>query len=326
MRSLPKLVAWSLGSLALLAVVAVASARLAPALAASPRQGATGPMALTDLVFYALAALAVGGAAGVALSRNILYTSLALLFSLMGVAGLYVFLSADFVAVAQVLVYIGGVLVLILFAVMLTNRIGDVNISNPASAGPEGHCSSRSWPRFSSPSPVAVPWRVREAPARARPRHRSATRSSTLAACPSSSPPSSCSPPSSGPSSSPARSSRPSDGRENRMAHVDPLSLPRRRSAALRPRPLHRRSPGATRWRVLMGVELLLNAANVNFVAFNRYVVGRPRRPGLRPLRHRARGRRGRRRPRHRPRHLPHLQDHRRPRRGPDARVRWNTP
>jgi NADH-quinone oxidoreductase subunit J len=50
--------------------------------------------------------------------------------ALLGAGSLYVFLSADFVAVTQLLVYIGGVLVLILFAVMLTNRITEVNVSN----------------------------------------------------------------------------------------------------------------------------------------------------------------------------------------------------
>jgi NADH-quinone oxidoreductase subunit J len=50
--------------------------------------------------------------------------------ALLGAGSLYVFLSADFVAVTQLLIYIGGVLVLILFAVMLTNRITDVNVSN----------------------------------------------------------------------------------------------------------------------------------------------------------------------------------------------------
>ena len=48
----------------------------------------------------------------------------------MGVAALYVFLAADFVAVVQVLIYVGGILVLTLFAVMLTHRIADVRISN----------------------------------------------------------------------------------------------------------------------------------------------------------------------------------------------------
>jgi NADH-quinone oxidoreductase subunit J len=92
---------------------------------------------LGDVLFYAFGLLTVAGAAAVALSRNILYSALGLLTALMGAAALYVFLSADFLAVTQLLVYIGGVLVLILFAVMLTNRITDVNVSN-ASLGVAG--------------------------------------------------------------------------------------------------------------------------------------------------------------------------------------------
>jgi NAD(P)H-quinone oxidoreductase subunit 6 len=110
---------------------------------------APGPAGLTDALFYVIAALTVAGAAGVALSRNILYSAIGLLMALLGVGALYVFLSADFVAVTQLLIYIGGVLVLILFAVMLTNRITEVNVSN-ASLGLFGggllfrRCSSRS--------------------------------------------------------------------------------------------------------------------------------------------------------------------------------------
>jgi NAD(P)H-quinone oxidoreductase subunit 6 len=69
--------------------------------------------------------MTVGGAAGTAFSRNIIYSAWSLLFAFMGVAGLYVFLGADFPAVAQVLIYVGGVLVLILFAIMLTKQIGE---------------------------------------------------------------------------------------------------------------------------------------------------------------------------------------------------------
>ena len=72
---------------------------------------------------------------------------------------------------------------------------------------------------------------------------------------------------------------------------------------------------------VLMGVELILNGANVNFVAFNHYVTGGVTGQVFAPLRHRPRGGGGRGRPRHRPRHLPDLQDHRRPPRGPHAGV-----
>jgi NADH-quinone oxidoreductase subunit J len=49
----------------------------------------------------------------------------------MGIAGLYITLSADFLAATQVLVYVGGTLTLILFAVMLTSRIEDMKVSNP---------------------------------------------------------------------------------------------------------------------------------------------------------------------------------------------------
>jgi NADH-quinone oxidoreductase subunit J len=69
-------------------------------------------------------------AVGVAFSTSIVYSAFALLGTLFGVAALYVFLAADFVAGAQFLIYIGGVLVLILFAVMLTHRIADVAVSN----------------------------------------------------------------------------------------------------------------------------------------------------------------------------------------------------
>ena len=93
-------------------------------------RGATKEPPLSVALFYAFAAFTVLSAAGVAFSKNILYSAFALLGTLFGVAALYVFLAADFVAGAQFLIYIGGVLVLILFAVMLTNRIADVAVSN----------------------------------------------------------------------------------------------------------------------------------------------------------------------------------------------------
>jgi len=80
---------------------------------------------LVDAVFLLFAIMTIGGAAGTAFSRNIIYSAWSLLFAFLGVAGLYVFLGADFPAVAQVLIYVGGVLVLILFAIMLTKQIGE---------------------------------------------------------------------------------------------------------------------------------------------------------------------------------------------------------
>jgi NAD(P)H-quinone oxidoreductase subunit 6 len=83
-----------------------------------------------EIIFYLLAAVTVVSAAGVAFSNSIVYSAFALMGALMGAAGLFVMLAADFVAVIQVLVYVGGILVLTLFAVMLTHRIGDVRVSN----------------------------------------------------------------------------------------------------------------------------------------------------------------------------------------------------
>lgn len=84
----------------------------------------------TTLIFYLLAAISVGCALSVAFSTNILHSAFALLGALSGVAGLYFLLGADFVAVVQLLVYVGGIMVLILFAVLLTREISDIKISN----------------------------------------------------------------------------------------------------------------------------------------------------------------------------------------------------
>ena len=89
-------------------------------------------MDLATVVFYLVAAITVGSAAIVAFSRNIIYSAFSLLGTFAGVAGIYVFLGADFVAGVQVLIYVGGILVLILFAVMLTHRITDIQITNRA--------------------------------------------------------------------------------------------------------------------------------------------------------------------------------------------------
>ena len=85
---------------------------------------------LFPVVFWLLAAVTVVSAAGVAFSTSIVYSAFALMGTLLGAAGLFVLLAADFVAVVQVLIYVGGILVLTLFAVMLTHRIGDLRISN----------------------------------------------------------------------------------------------------------------------------------------------------------------------------------------------------
>jgi len=85
-------------------------------------------MQLFDIVFYLFGLITVVSAFIVVFSRNIIYSAFSLLFTFFGVAGLYVFLSADFLAVTQVLIYVGGILVLLLFGVMLTSRVVDVQM------------------------------------------------------------------------------------------------------------------------------------------------------------------------------------------------------
>ena len=94
-----------------------------------------GEVSLFPVAFWLLASITMVSAGGVAFSNNIVYSAFSLMGTLMGAAGLYVLLAADFVAVVQVLIYVGGVLVLTLFAVMLTHRVGDVQISNRSVGG-----------------------------------------------------------------------------------------------------------------------------------------------------------------------------------------------
>ena len=76
------------------------------------------------ILFYVAGALTLGGALGVVMSRNIVYAAFALLASLMGVAGLFLLAFAEFLALVQILIYGGAVVIVILFALMLT-RIED---------------------------------------------------------------------------------------------------------------------------------------------------------------------------------------------------------
>jgi beta-lactamase regulating signal transducer with metallopeptidase domain len=80
------------------------------------------PFAIELLFFLALAAIIVILSALTVQSKNIVHSALYLLGTFAGVAALYVSLNAPFVGVAQILVYIGAVGVLILFAVMLTRK------------------------------------------------------------------------------------------------------------------------------------------------------------------------------------------------------------
>ncbi len=125
-----RIVLWILGTVLTAAFVIYMTTQVIrpAALQTPPPPG--GPLTTPDVLFYVIAAITVAGAFGVAVSRNILYSALGLLMALLGAGSLYVFLSADFVAVTQLLIYVGGVLILVLFAIFLTSRITEVRISN----------------------------------------------------------------------------------------------------------------------------------------------------------------------------------------------------
>ena len=83
-------------------------------------------------IFYGVAAVVLGSALYVVVGKNLVHSAFALVAAFFGVAVFYVYLGADFLAGAQVLIYVGGILTLLLFGVMLTNRIYNLNLRSGA--------------------------------------------------------------------------------------------------------------------------------------------------------------------------------------------------
>jgi len=81
----------------------------------------------TVVAFWILAAITIGAAIGVASVRNLIHSVALLIVTFAGLAGLYITLSADFIAVVQVLIYIGAIAILFLFAIVLTPQAGRLN-------------------------------------------------------------------------------------------------------------------------------------------------------------------------------------------------------
>lgn len=75
------------------------------------------------VLFWSCCLCAIAGALGAALVRNLFHAALLLGLALLGVAGLYLFLEAAYVACVQVIVYVGGILVLVLFATLFSSDV-----------------------------------------------------------------------------------------------------------------------------------------------------------------------------------------------------------
>jgi len=78
-----------------------------------------------QIAFFVFAALTVGSALFAATAKSIVHAAFSLMATFFGVAGIYGVLGSDFLAVTQVIVYVGGILILIVFGVLLTDRVPD---------------------------------------------------------------------------------------------------------------------------------------------------------------------------------------------------------
>ena len=77
---------------------------------------------MKEVIFNVFVLMTIVPSFWVALSSNIVHAAFSLLFTFFGIAGLYVLLGADFIGVVQVIIYIGGILILIVFGVMMTEK------------------------------------------------------------------------------------------------------------------------------------------------------------------------------------------------------------
>ena len=84
---------------------------------------------MAEFTFWLIVFITIISACSVVLNNQLIYSAISLLFTLFGVAGLYVFLWADFMTGVQLLVYVGGILTLIIFGIMLTNKISSARLS-----------------------------------------------------------------------------------------------------------------------------------------------------------------------------------------------------
>ncbi len=81
-------------------------------------------MSATSIIFYFLATFILAAAILSVTTRKIFRSAIWLLFSLIGIAGLYFWLAVEFIAAVQIVVYVGGIVVLIIFSIFLTQQSG----------------------------------------------------------------------------------------------------------------------------------------------------------------------------------------------------------
>src|SRR5882762_220054 len=82
-------------------------------------------MSGSTIIFYLLAALTLSSGFLAVTTRHIFRAAIYLLFSLVGIAGIYFWLQYQFIAAVQIVVYVGGIVVLIIFSIFLTQQAGE---------------------------------------------------------------------------------------------------------------------------------------------------------------------------------------------------------
>ena len=116
------------------------------------------------ITFYVVAITMVVGAVGMVLNRDMIRSAMLLVLVLCGVAAMYVLLSADFLAIAQLLVYVGAIMILMLFAIMLTPNQLDLPGGSPQAQRVSAALISFSVGALSIWAVLNQPWLLRSAP------------------------------------------------------------------------------------------------------------------------------------------------------------------
>ena len=80
-------------------------------------------MILADAIFILIALMTMAGALATVLARSIIYAMLGLVVTMFGIAGLYIYLNAPFIAMMQILIYVGAISILIAFAIMVAGPL-----------------------------------------------------------------------------------------------------------------------------------------------------------------------------------------------------------
>ena len=125
-------------------------------------------MTIQQVVFILISLLTIVSAIVVVTDRNLFRAAIALMASFLGVAGLYILLEAGFLAVAQLLVYIGAISILVIFAIMMTRRLMQT-VESPFNSQPIWGLAAallafillvvvvlRTWPTSKFPAPAEI--------------------------------------------------------------------------------------------------------------------------------------------------------------------------